>query len=310
MERLKKLPVPVLPTFVGALTLANVYGGLGFTWVRHLTMMFATIVWLVYVLKIVLYKDTCINEYKNVVPSSLYAAFFMMLMILSGYYYDWVPGLGLALWFAAWICHAIHICIFTYNNVIKTRNANTFVPSWFVTYNGIMVSCVVGAGFGYNHILKYIVYYGIIVYLVILPFMVWRLINVEIKDAVYHTMAVLLAPSSLCVVAYLNVIENKNVNLVFFLYSCVLVTLFFVISKLPKFFAYSFTPGFAGVTFPMAIGIVATGKMAGFALNALENEALSGYLTQLQGIQIYLTTMIVGYVLVNFVGMLLSVERK
>jgi len=30
-----------------------------------------------------------------------------------------------------------------YSNVIKNRDINTFVSSWFVTYNRIMVSCVV-----------------------------------------------------------------------------------------------------------------------------------------------------------------------
>lgn len=310
MERLKRMPVPVLPTFVGALTLSNVYAGQGFPLVRHITMIVATIVILAYIVKIISYKDICINEYKNVVPCSLYAAFFMMLMILASYYYEFNQTFGVVLWFIAWIGDAIHILIFTYRNVIKERNINTFVPSWFVTYNGIMVSCVVGAGFGYNNIIKYIVYYGIAVYIVIIPIMIWRLMTVEVKDAVYHTMAVVLAPCSLCVVSYLNVIENPNQYLLYFLYVCVLASLAFIIIKLPKFFAYKFVPGYAGVTFPMAIGIVATGKMAGYITNVVGNEKLAGYLTQLQGIQIYLTTMIIGFVLINFLIMLLRIERK
>lgn len=119
-------------------------------------------------------------------------------MILGSYYYDFNKIVGLILWGAATICHAIHICIFTFKNVIKERNINTFVPSWFVTYNGIMVSCVVGAGYGYNDILKFIVYYGILIYIIIIPIMIYRLLTVEVKDQVYHTMAVVLAPCSLC----------------------------------------------------------------------------------------------------------------
>ncbi len=309
MERLKRMPVPVLPTFVGALTLANIYGGLGYTWLRHIVMIVATLVWLLYLVKIVTNTKTVINEYKTTVPSSLYAAYCMMLMILGSYYYTYNQTIGLAMWFVAWIVHAIHILIFTYQFVIKERNINTFVPSWFVTYNGIMVSCVTGAGFGYNHILKFIVYYGIIIYLIIIPIMIWRLVTVEVKDAVYHTMAVVLAPSSLCVVSYLNVIENPNKYLLYFLYCCAFASLVFVIIKLPKFFAYNFVPGYAGVTFPMAIGTVATGKMAGYFTNA-GNETLAGYLTQIQGIQLFLTTMIIGYVLLQFLIMALGLERK
>ncbi len=102
-------------------------------------MAVATVIWLVYLLKIFNFKDTCIKEYKTVVPCSLYAGYFMMLMILASFYYEYNQTVGLVLWFVAWICHAIHICIFTYRNVIKERNINTFVPSWFVTYNGVMV---------------------------------------------------------------------------------------------------------------------------------------------------------------------------
>jgi exfoliative toxin A/B len=304
------MPVPVLPTFVGALTLSNVYSGLGYTWVRHLTMWVATVVLLLYVVKIIKFPKTVAGEYKTVVPSSLYAGFFMMTMILGSYYYDYSPTLGRAMVVLAVACHAVHIVVFTVRNLILKRDINTFVPSWFVTYNGIMVSCVIGSAMGITPILKVVLYYGIAVYICLIPFMIWRLATVEVKDAVYHTMAVVLAPCSLCVVSYLNVGgEGLNQTLLYFLYGCVLVSLAFVIIKLPKFFRYSFTPGFAGLTFPMAIGIVATNKMSGYLANQ-GLESLSAKVGQLAGFQIYLTSMLVGYVLLNFLIMALKIERK
>jgi exfoliative toxin A/B len=303
------MPVPVLPTFVGALTLSNVFSGMGYPWIRHITMWAATIIMLLYIIKIVKFPQVCKKEYETVVPCSLYAGFTMVTMILGSYYFDFIPALGKGMWAAAIVIHAIHILIFTYRNVIKKRDINTFVPSWFVTYNGIMVSCVVGGAMNAAGVLKYIVYYGIAIYLIIVPFMIWRLIKVEVKAPVYHTMAVLLAPCSLCVVSYLNVIPNPNQILLYVLYVCVLASLTFIIVKLPKFFAYSFTPGFAGLTFPMAIGIVASTKMAGY-LTGIGNEALAKVVTQISGFQIYITCMLVGYVLVNFVIMALKIERK
>lgn len=309
MERLKRMPVPVLPTFVGALTLSNVYAGMGYTWVRHLTMWVATIILLLYIVKILMYPKVCVEEYKTVVPCSLYAGFTMVLMILGSYYFDYAPGFGKIIWSIGLICHAIHILIFTFRNVIKERNINTFVPSWFVTYNGIMVSCVVGGAMNAAGILKYVVYYGIAIYLILIPIMIWRLLTVEVKPPVYHTMAVVLAPCSLCVVSYLNVITNPNQTLLFLLYACVLASLLFIIIKLPKFFAFSFTPGFAGMTFPMAIGIVATNKMTAY-LTGVGKDSLAALTTQIGGIQLYLTTMIIGFVLLNFVIMALKIERK
>lgn len=309
MERLEKMPVPVLPTFVGALTLGNVYSGMGYPFVRHLTMWAATIVWLLYVVKIIKFPKTCKKEYETVVPCSLYAGFTMVLMILGSYYFDYVPALGKTMWAVGACVHAVHILVFTYNNVIKKRDINTFLPSWFVTYNGIMVSCVVGGAMNAAGILKYVVYYGIIIYLIIIPIMIWRLRTVEVKAPVYHTMAVVLAPCSLCVVSYLNVIKEPNQMIVYFLYCCVLASLLFIIIKLPNFFAFSFTPGFAGMTFPMAIGIVASTKMAGY-LTGLGQEGLAKAVSQISGIQVYLTTMIIGFVLLNFLIMALKIERK
>lgn len=309
MDRLERMPVPVLPTLVGALTLSNVFSGMGYPWVRHVSMWAATLVMLLYIVKIIKFPQTVKKEYGTVVPSSLYAGFTMVLMILGSYYFDFNPVIGKAMWAIGLIIHACHICIFTYRNVIKNRDINTFVPSWFVTYNGIMVSCVVGGAMNAAGILKYVVYYGITVYSIIIPIMIWRLLKVEVKAPVYHTMAVVLAPCSLCVVSYLNVIQNPSPMVVYALYACVLASLTFVVVMLPKFFAFSFAPGFAGMTFPMAIGIVASNKVAGF-LTGLGNASAANIVTQIAGFQLYITTMIIGYVLLNFIMMALRVERK
>ena len=308
-DRLKKMPVPVLPTFVGALTLSNVYGGMGYTWFRHLMMAIATIVIVCYIVKIVLYPGVCASEYKLTVPSSLYAGFTMCLMILGSFYYEMGLGFGKVIWLCAVIIHAVHICIFTYNNVIKKRDWGTTVPSWFVTYNGIMVSCVTGGAMNMKPMLQAITIYGIIIYLILIPVIIYRLIKVPVKPAVYHTMPVVLAPCSLCVVSLLNTFDPAPKLLLIFLYICVLASLLFIIVKLPDFFSFDFVPGFAGLTFPMAIGIVATNKMAGY-LAAGGMEGAGAACTQLSGFQIFLTSMLVGYVLLNFLRMFLRTPKR
>lgn len=309
MNRLEKLPVPVLPTFVGAATLGNVYAGLAYPWVRHITMWAAAVMIICYLIKIIRFPKTCLSEYGNVIPASLYAGFSMVTMILGSYIFEYSPAAGKAIWVAGLAIHTVHLIVFTVRNVILKREIMTFMPSWFVTYNGIMVSCVTGGAMNMNGILKVIVYYGIAVYVILIPIMIWRLAKVEIKPAAYHTLAVVLAPCSLCVVSYLNVIENPNNIVVYLLYACVIVSLLFILIKLPKFFAFPFSPGYAGMTFPMAIGIVASTKMAVYLTN-IGNEALGNAVSQLAGIQAYITTMIIGFVLLNFLMMLLKVERK
>lgn len=309
MERLKNMPVPLLPTMVGAMTLSNVYSGLGYTFIRHLTMTAGIIVLLLYCVKIIKFFPTVKEEYNNTVLASLYAGFTMMMMLIGSYLFDFNPAIGKGIWFAGLILHTCHILVFTYRNVIKKRDINTFLPSYFVTYNGVMVSIVVGGVMNQNALLTIYTYYGILVYFTILAFLLPRLIKHEIKPNFMHTLAIVLAPCALSFVSYLNVSANPNAMLVYLLYVCVLLSLAFIIIKLPKFFSVPFAPGFAGMTFPMAIGTVASTKMAAYLAN-VGNDSLSAMVTQLSGIQIYLTSMLVGYVLLNFIMMALKKESK
>lgn len=303
------MPVPILPTMVGAATLSNVYQTLGYNWIRHITMIITTIILIAYIIKITLYFETCKNEYSNTVPSSLYAAFTMILMILGSYYFSYNKLIGKGLWTIGLVLHSIHIIIFTYRNVIKGIKKETFVPSWFVTYNGIMVSTVVGKSMNVPFIGKIIVYYGIIVFVIILPFMIIRLRREPINEALFHTQAILLAPSSLCLVSYLNFINNPNKIIIGVLYIIILLTLLFIIYMLPKFFSYTFTPGFAGLTFPMAIGIVASIKASTY-FNDIGYNSLSYIAKELSGIQIYITTTIIAFVLYKFTHILVKSYKR
>ena len=313
MERLERIPVPVIATFLSFLTLGNVYGGLGFVWLRYLIMALGTIFIICYILKIVMFSKTCLKEYDQTIPSSLYAAFCMVLMVLGSFYYEMGMGFGRIIWFIAVAIHCVHIIIFTikhtFGKVVSKKDFINMMPSWFVTYNGWMVACVTGGKMNAGPILKVITIYGCIIYIVLLPFMLWRLMNVEIKSAAYHTMAVLLAPCSLCVVSLINVNGQNNGILLSFMYICVLASLAFILFKLPDFFSFDFYPGYAGLTFPMAIGTVASQKMAGYLIEK-GNESLGFAVTQLAGLQIFVTTMLVGYVMLMFLRMFLRKQKR
>lgn len=308
-ENLKAVPIPLIPTFVGLATLSNVYNGMGYTFIRHFVMILCILVLGLYLLKIAFHLDTVKKEYQVVVPASLYAGITMITMIIGSYLFDFNQTIGKSLWFIGIILHSIHIVVFTYKNVIKNFVMDAFVPSWFVTYNGILVSTVVGVPMNEPEISKIIIYYGISVFIVILPFMIYRLIKFDIKDAMYHTQAIIVAPSSLCLVSYLNFSKNPNEIIVYGLYIIILLSLAFVLYKMPKFLSFDFNPGFAGLTFPMAIGIVASTKMAGF-LASSGNTNLANVITQLTGVQIFITTAIISFVVFNFFKLLLSVFKS
>lgn len=307
LDRLERMPIPVVATTVGVCTLGNVYNGLGFPIIRHLSMIFGTIILLAYIIKIFKYPNAIKNDYNNTIFASLYGTVSMLMMLISSYYIQWIPFFKYVLIFAV-ILHACHIVVFIYMNVIKKFDKTFFMPSWFVTFNGIMVSLVVGAKVLPPTMANIVLYWGICVYTIVAPLVVIRLVKYEIKPPTYHTQAILIAPAALIVVSIINVMPEPSLLLVSIYYLAMLASLIFVIIRLPRFFAVPFTPGFAGLTFPMAIGIVATQKMSGF-LTDLGYETYGNVLKQLSGIQIYLTTAIISFVLFNFYYMLVKKEK-
>ena len=95
MNRLEKIPVPAIATFLALLTLSNVYGGLGFVWFRYLCMACGTVFIICYILKIILFPKTVMNEYSQVIPCSLYAALTMCMMILGSFYLEIGTNFGI-----------------------------------------------------------------------------------------------------------------------------------------------------------------------------------------------------------------------
>ena len=106
MSRLEKIPVPCIATFLSFLTLGNVYGGLGFVWLRYLIMALGTIFIICYILKIAMFSGTCMKEYDMTIPASLYGAFSMVLMVLGSFYYEIGLPFGKIIWFIASAFHS------------------------------------------------------------------------------------------------------------------------------------------------------------------------------------------------------------
>ena len=299
-QKLQNIPVPLLPTLVGAATLSNMWAPLGFPLIRHLTMWICLFVLICYVGKIIIHTNTFKNEYLAPVPSSLYPGFTMFTMIFSTYLFPYIPWLGKALWLAAILLHAIHIVFFTYYHLFKHFQYDTFIPSWFVTYNGIMVATVVGVPMQEPLIGKIILYYGLAVFCVLFPCMVYRLVKHPIPDGgTYMTKAIIVAPESLCLVSYLNFSPNPHPIVVYVLYAIILIALVYDLLMMPKFLSFDFHPGFAALTFPMAIASVASNKMSGYLIT-INHPFVSEWVKQLSGIQLSITTGLVAYVVFNF----------
>lgn len=306
MKRIEKIPVPAVPTMLALCTLANVYGGLGFVAFRWTAMIIGTVFLCIYILKMIMFPGTVKKEYLPMVPSSLIAGFTMCWMVIGSFYYEMGFAVGKVIWTAAVFIHLTHLVIFITRFLILHRSWENTMPCWFVTLNGIMVSCVTGGAMNFKWLLVPVTWYGIVIYLCCLPFMIYRLLKKPIPKGTFHTIAILLAPVSLCIVSIINVPDQKPMGILYLMIVLYVATIVLIIVLLPKFFSYPFYPGYAGLTFPLAIGCVAAGKLSGFFSESA--PAFSVFMAQLQGFMIFFTSVMVGYVLIKFTAMLFHVK--
>ena len=218
LDKIGRLPVGIIATAIGLVTLSNIYFGLGYTWVKYLSIVMATLVWLAALLKLILHFEKVKLEYKQVIPASLYATFAMLTMILGSFIADYFYGIGKTIWLIAIGIHLIHTVIFTYTHVIKRFDKESFIPTWFVTYDGLLVSTVVGSHMHEPLISKIIVIYGLIMFILIMPFMIFRIFKRPLAEQVYHTAAILMAPGCLILVSLLNVYQEPNPWILYVLY--------------------------------------------------------------------------------------------
>lgn len=301
-KKCEGLPVGVTATAVGLATLSNAWAASGFPGVRHVTMFLVFIVWVGAMIKLVVYNKALRKEYANVVPASLYATYTMLTMILGSYIIEFHFGLGRAMWLFGVGLHFTHILIFTYLYVVKGVKSDTFLPSWFVTYMGFLVATVVGMPMGMMDVKNFVVYYGIIVYPIIFVCMLIRTLKKPYPDGLKLTFAIFFAPTSLLFVSYLNVIPQPEEWVVFVLYAIILATIVAVAAKMPSFLRQGFTPGHAALTFPFAIAVVASFRMAGFLYNIGMAE-LSVWVHHLFGLKLYATTAVIAFVAYGFLRM-------
>lgn len=302
LSRLQGLPMPILPAMLGFATLSNVWAGAGYHWVGHIAMSIAAFVWLLYMVKIFFHGRVCAKEYAGTVPSSLYSAFFMLAMSLSAWFSEWLYAPARMIYIAAVALHAIHIVVFTIRHVLRGIQVETFMPTWFVTYVGITVSTVVGGVFDFPVFPTFLVYYGLIIYAVLTFFLILRLQKHPVPGATMHSRAIMMAPCSLLLVSYLNVIQNPNPYVVGVLYALIFIMLIYALGKIPLFFSVAFHPGFASLTFPMAIATVASFRVADYLLHQ-GHVGPAAAITQFAGIQMYLSTAVIGFVVFNFARM-------
>ena len=163
-----------------------------------------------------LHFDQLKNELKHPTLGSFIPTMDMTLMVLAGFIANYYLTLGRVLWLIAIAVHIIFCFIFFYHRV-KSFDLDHVIPSWFIPPVGIVVACVSGASMNFPNLTHIIFYIGFILYLIMLPIMMYRIIFIEpIDDGRLPTFAIMAAPPSLCLAGYLTVFSNPSEIIVYY----------------------------------------------------------------------------------------------
>lgn len=214
------------------------------------------------ILKFALHKNELWDNLKHPTVGSVVPTSAMTLMLLSQTVGLFHPLIAEKMWMIAVMLHITFFCIFAFHRA-RAFDLNQFVPSWFIPPIGMVVACLTLPSARYLGFANNILMFGFLAYSVLLPLMIYRLLKGDqIEDLRKPTLAVLAAPASLTLSAYLTLTDTPNTTLVTLLFTLALFMTSAVYLLLTRLLRLSFSPAFSAFTFPLVISATATLKIS------------------------------------------------
>ena len=265
-----KTKVSGAPTPMGGLALG--IASLGWAWesmanlngvAQYTGAAIASVLLLLLTLKFLLHPQLLKADLAHPVVGSVVPTFAMATLVVSNSLGQFYSLAGDVLWVGAFLLHLVFLISFIAHRVIEFKIEH-MVPSWFVPPVGIIVADVAFSG---NPALLFLaqgaLYFGMLMYAVMLPMMIYRIIfAAHIPDAAQPTLAILAAPASLSLAGYFTVISEPSPVIIGLLFGIAVLMTFIIYVAFFKLLRRPFCPGYAAFTFPMVIGATALFKLA------------------------------------------------
>ena len=298
MEQLiKKLPLPMSGLLLALAATGNLLSSYGNLY-RYSFGVLAAILLILLAAKAALIPAALMEGFDSPVVASILPTFPMGMMLLSTYVRGYQPGAALGIWIAGLLLHMILIILFT-KKYIFSFNIKKVFPSYFIVYVGIICGSISAPAFGLAAVGRYIFWFGLAAYLLLLPVVLYRVIKVkEIPEPALTATAILTAPSSLCLAGYLNSFPDKSIGMIGFLCILSLLMLIYVLTLMPKLLKLKFYPSYSAFTFPFVITAIAVKGANGYLVKAGIETGHLGLLVPF--LEIWSVAM-VAYVLIRYI---------
>ena len=252
-----------------------------------------------YGLKTVRHRQAVLDELNHPIQGNLFATATMTMMILSSSLIGLSHGLATLIWSVAAIANmAITVRVVT-KWISRDNHISHATPIWFIPVVGNLVTPIVGAPLGYTGISWMVFAVGLLFWIILFTVVFYRLLfERAMEKPLRPTLAILLAPPSLCFTAYavLNGGHIEGTAQMFF--GIAVFMLLILIPQVKAMLQMPFGLSAWSCTFPMAAFSVAAILYA----DAID----SGFAHGLAIAAILITTLIIAIVGTKTIGYILA----
>ena len=257
VKLIKELPIPVSGVALSLAAMGNLLRPYG-EGVRYSLGSLSLIILAMLIIKIVSYPKCLEQGFSNPVVAGVMATFPMTLMILSTYIAPLSSVVGKGIYFLGLGIHVFLIVVFTIKYLLNFDIKKVF-PTHFIVYVGVVCASVASPAHGMQILGQYLFWFGLVSYVALLPIVIYRVAKEKINaDPAKPTMAIFLAPPSLCLAGYFSSFATRNAYITSFLGVFIVASLVFVLLYMVSIRSIGFYPSFSAFTFPFVISAIAT----------------------------------------------------
>ncbi len=265
---LEHFPVQLFAVVMGLSGLAIVYAKAYHIldmpyWIYGVTLLVDTVlffgIFIVYMLKWLIYPEAVKKEFYHPVKSSFMAAIAISFLLVSIAYYDFAPTVSILFWYiGAPLQLFLTLTVIRYwiNNDLKVVHAN---PAWFIPIVGNILVPVVGVDAAPLYISLFFFSIGLFFWIVLFTIMINRIIfHHPLAKKLIPTLFIFIAPPSVGFISYFRITSGSIDIFSMVLYFIALFTLLLLLFMVKIFDTKEFFISWWAYTFPLAAVTIAT----------------------------------------------------
>lgn len=256
MQLIKRIPLPMAGLMLAFAAIGNLlesYGS-GYRWFFGIISL---ILLIVIIMKILVDPGSIKEGLSNPVIASVMPTFSMGVILLAGYLKTFAPAPALYIWILGITLHIAMMAVFTKKHILG-RKVQSYMPSYFIVYVGIVTVSVTAPVFERVEIGQLAFWFGLIAFVLLLYPVMNRIFKIKnIPEPAQPTVMILAAPMSLLLAGYLRSFPEKSVWVLGILGIISLLLFSIAVSFLPKLFKLKFYPSYSAFTFPVVITAIA-----------------------------------------------------